>query len=233
MAVSPNTDEAFLREVDEELRRDQMASYWTRYGFWIIGAIVLGLAVFAGVLYWRYHQQQVAGRQGEQLSQVFDSLSNGKDADAQKPLVTLAQSKVDGYRAIALFTQADILLKDKDTKGAAAKFAVIAKDGSLAQPFRDLALIRQTSAEYDTLKPDVVVNRLRPLAVAGSPWLGNAGEMVAVAYIRMNKPDLAGKLFGQIARDDKTPPSLRQRAVQMAGLLGVDAIDQNEGLKAK
>ena len=31
MAVTPHTDEAFLREVDEELRRDQLTSFWTRY----------------------------------------------------------------------------------------------------------------------------------------------------------------------------------------------------------
>ena len=35
--------------------------------------------------------------------------------------------------------------------------------------------------------------------------------------------DLAGRMFGQIAKADDVPESIRQRAVQMAGLLGVDA----------
>ena len=39
MAVTPHTDEAFLREVDEELRRDQLTSFWTRYGRWLVGGI--------------------------------------------------------------------------------------------------------------------------------------------------------------------------------------------------
>jgi hypothetical protein len=124
---------------------------------------------------------------------------------------------------LAQFTQADVLLQKNDLKGAAAKFAAIAADASLAKPFRDLALIRQTSAEYDTLKPQVVVERLRPLAVPGGPWLGSAGEMVAVAYIRQNQRPQAGTLFGQIARDPGVPETIRQRAVQMAGVLGVDA----------
>ena len=51
-----------------------------------------------------------------------------------------------------------------------------------------------------------------------------AGEMVAVAYVRMNQTKQAGTLFGQIAADPGVPETIRQRAVQMAGVLGVDAV---------
>jgi len=141
--------------------------------------------------------------------------------------------KVAGYRALALFTQADLLLQKDDLKGAAAKFAAVAGDSSIGQPLRDLALIRQTAAEFDSLKPDVVVSRLRPLAVKGNPWFGSAGELVASAYLQMNKPDLAGPLFGQIARDDTVPDTIRQRAVQIAGTMGVDAVAPVEEKKAQ
>lgn len=231
MAVPPKTDEAFLREVDEELRRDQMTSFWTRYGRWLIGAVVLGLVIFAGVLYWRYSRIEAAGRAGEQLQQAYDALGEKRPAAAAKPLEALAASDLDGYRAVAKFTQADVLLQKDDLKGAAVKFGEVAADASLAQPFRDLALIRQTSAEFDTLKPDVVVDRLRSLAVKGNPWFGSAGELVAAAYLRMNRNDLAATLFGQIAREEGVPPTIRQRAVQMAGVLGVDAVDVPEEKK--
>ncbi len=152
------------------------------------------------------------------------SIEANNAAAAAKPLAELAKSNRDGYRALALFTQADVLLQKDDLKGAAAKLGAIAADTSLAKPFRDLALVRQTSAEFDTLKPQVVVERLRPLAVPGGPWLGSAGEMVAISYLRMNQRQQAGTLFGQIARDTGVPETIRQRAVQMAGVLGVDAV---------
>jgi hypothetical protein len=232
LAVPPNTDEAFLREVDDELRRDQLTSFWTRYGRLTIAAIVLALAIFAGVLYWLHHQNQVAGEQGEQLKTVNDLLAERKVPAAAKPLQELAASDIKGYRASARFMQADLLLQKNDLKGAAAKFAEVAADTSVGQPFRDLALIRQTSAEFDTIKPEVVVNRLRPLAVKGSPWFGSAGELVAAAYLRQNRADLAGPIFAGIAREETVPPTLRQRAVQMAGVLGIDAVDQPEEKKA-
>lgn len=233
MAITPQNNQAFLREVDEELRRDQLASFWQRWGVWLIAAIVLGLAVFGGWLYWQHRQQLAAGVEGEQMATAYQALAQDQPAKAQPTLAALASSDRDGYRVLALQTQADILLQKQDFKGAAAKFAQIAGDGSLAQPFRDLALVRQTAAEYDQLKPQVVVERLRPLAVKGNPWFGSAGEMVAIAQLRMGRRDLAGQLFGQIANDKDVPASIRQRTVQMAGAMGVDAVASNEGVKTR
>ena len=223
LAITPHSDEAFLREVDEELRRDQLAGFWTRWGRWVVGGIVAALAVFAGVLYWQHYQEVAAGVEGEKLQAAYDSLGAGKFADAQAALTPIAQSDRRGYRALAIFSLADIALQKNDLKGAAALFAKVAGDTAQPDAFRNLALVRQTSAEYDALKPQVVIDRLRPLAVPGNPWFGSAGEMVAVADLRTGRRDLAGALYGQIARDDGVPQSIRQRAVQMAGLLGVDA----------
>ena len=232
MALPPKTDQAFLREVDEELRRDQLAGFWTTWGKWVAVAAVAALVALAGYMYWQHRRETTAGVEGEQLQIAYDALSADKVAEASKTLTPLATSDTAGYSALARFTEADILLQKEDMKGGAAKLAAIAADTSVAQPFRDLALIRQTSAEYDTLKPQVVVERLRRLAVTGNPWFGSAGEMVAVAYLRQGQRPQAGAMFGQIARDAGVPETIRQRAVQMAGVLGVDAVVDTAASKA-
>ena len=226
MAQPPNTNAAFLREVDDELRRDQALAVWQRYGKLMIAAIVLALAALGGWLYWREHRATVSGAQGVELTKALDDLGANNPKAAGPKLDALAKDGVEGYAAMARFTQADILLQKDDLKGAAAKFAEVANDAGNAQPLRDLALVRQTLAEYDALKPQVVIDRLRPLVVKGGPWYGTAGELTAIAHLRMGRRDLAGKLFGEIARDEGVPPTIRQRAVQMAGVLGVDAVEQ-------
>jgi len=233
LALTPQSSQAFMSEVDDELRRDRLTRFWTRWGLVVGAAILIGLAAFGGYLYWQHRQHQAAGVDGEQLQSAYDALAQNDTKTADAKLKTLAGSNVDAYRALAEFTQADILLQRDDLKGAAARFAAIAGDASLAQPFRDLALVRQTMAEYDTMKPQAVVARLGTLAVPGNAWFGSAGEMVAVAYLRMNKRAEAGRLFGQIASDKDVPDTLRQRAVQMAGVLGVDAVGQSEDTKTQ
>ena len=62
MALPPinTTEDSFLREVDEELRRDQLTGFWKRYGRWIIAGIGLGLAALAGWLVWQDRQFKAA-----------------------------------------------------------------------------------------------------------------------------------------------------------------------------
>lgn len=230
MAVTPaDQDQAFLREVDENLRADQLADFWKRWGRWLIAAVGAGLIALAGFLWWSNHRQALAGEEGEELQAAFNNIGAGNPAGAEKTLDALSTSDVDGYRAAALLTQAAIAVDKKDTKAAAAKFAAVANDKGLAQPYRDMALIKQTAMEFDQLQPQAVIDRLRPLATKDSAFFGTAGEMVAISYLRQNKRADAGKLFAELARDASVPDSIRQRAVQMAGVLGIDAVGQNAG----
>ncbi len=223
MAQPPTPSDAFLREVDDELRRDQLATAWRRWGRIGVGVVLAALLLFGGWLYWNARSERLAGEHGEQLQTTYDQLAANQTAEADATLARLTGESEDGIRALALLAQADRLLAQGDAKGAAAKFASVAADPSLGQPFRDLALLRQTVAEYDALPPQTVLERLRSLATPGNPWFAAAGEMTGIAYLRQNRRDLAGKLFGQIARTEDAPESIRQRAVQMASAMGVDA----------
>lgn len=230
MALPPTdtTNDAFVREVDEEFRRDQLLTLWQKYGKIAIGVIGGGLVLLAGWLWWQSHSESRSGKMGEQFEAAMKAQNTAE-------LRKLGESGTEGYRALAQFAEADLLLANKDNKGAAAIYAKIAGDASLPQPFRDRALVAQTQAEFDTLKPEAVIDRLRGFADPASAWFGTAGEMVALSYLKQGKRAEAGKLLNQIATAKTgVPESIRQRAVQMAGVLGVYANDQStEEKKAK
>ena len=226
MAVTPQNNDAFFREVDEELRRSQVSGLWRRYGILAIVVVVLGLAALGGFLWWNNHRAALAGQDGEKLIGALHDLGTGKPQSATPVLNGLAASPRPGYRAAAELTLAGLALQKNDIKTAAAAYRRIADDSSLGQPTRDAALLRATLAEFDTLPPATVVDRLKPLAEAGKPWFGTAGELVAIAYLKMNKPELAGPLYGAIAKDKDVPDSIRSRALQMASTLGVDVVKE-------
>ena len=43
--------------------------------------------------------------------------------------------------------------------------------------------------------------------------------------MKMGKNDLAGPMFAAMAKDEKVPQSIRSRARQMAGVMGIDAVE--------
>lgn len=224
LASQPPENEAFLREVDDELRRDQLEGFWRRYGRWAIGGVVGLLALWAAWLGWQNHQLEAQGKDGEEMAAAISSLESSNPGAAQSKFVTLQDSKFDGYQATARMALAALAAQRGDSKAAVKAYGDIASDKSVGEPWRNLALIRQTAAEFDTMKPEAVIARLKPLAAAGNPWFGSAGEMTAVAWLKAGKPELAAKIFADIAKDEQVPETLRSRAVQMAGVLGVDAV---------
>jgi hypothetical protein len=223
LAQPPDISDTFLREVDENLRRDRMRDFAKKYGNWIGVAVVLFLAGSGGAIWWQQHQVQRSERQVEEISAIYRDVGAGKIGDAPKRLDKLGESGSRAIRASALFTAAAVALQQNDPKLAIAKYREIAGDSGLPQSYRDAALIRQTALEFDQIKPDEVVSRMSPFAKPGDPWFGTAGEMTALAMIKQGKKQEAGRLFAAIAKDKSVPDAIRARAVQIAGSLGVDA----------
>ena len=233
MALTPTdkragSDEAFLREVDDAVRASDLTNFWTRYGRWLLALLVAGLLAFGGWIVYQNRVQAAADLQSEAFVDAMDKLRAGDQKGGRSKLATLAKADQPGYRAMAQLVEANLLGEDGEIKKSIALYAKVAGDSSLPQTFRDLALIRRTSAEFDALPAQTVIDRLKPLATPGNAWFGSAGEMTAIAYMKMGKDNMAGPIFAQISKQDSVPQSLRSRAQQMAGALGVDAVQVDE-----
>jgi hypothetical protein len=217
--------DVFFREVDEAVRQDEMVGLFKRYGKLAAAVIVVGLLALAGYLYWDHSSKQSAGEVGEQLTLALDKLEARNIGAADKELVGVVGKGGPGSAVAAKLLRGGIAQQQDKPADAAKLFAEVAADGDAPKPFRDLATIREVSLKFDSLPPQQVVDRLKPLAVPGNAWFGSAGELLAIAYMKQNRNDLAGPLFAAISRDKDVPETLRRRTRQMAGLLGVDAID--------
>ena len=227
MALSPTNDAALLQEVDEAVRKDRLDTIMQRYGRWIIGGVIAALLAFGGYLFWNHRQDAARGEQAEQLIAAFEKIGANQPRAATTDLQKLAAEGDPAYRAVAQMQEANIKAQAGDLKAAAALMAKVAADTKLDQALRDLALIRQTAFEYDTLKPEVVIARMKPMVDAKDPassWFASAAELSATAHYQLGQFDQAGALYGRIAKLPDVTKSLQSRSVQMAGMLGVDAV---------
>ena len=223
MALPPDSSETFFKEVEENLRRDQFQSFFKTYGAWIAAAVVLFLGAVGGWIYWEQRQQQQSAAQSEEMHAVFGDIADQQLKTVPQRLDELDDSSNDIVKASAILAQAALALDKNDRPAAISKYRQIAGDESLPQAYRDLGTIRVTALEFDAIAPEQVIARLQPLAKAGNPWFGSAGEMTALAYLKQGKKTEAGRMFAAVAADRQVPRTIRSRAVQIAGTLGVDA----------
>jgi hypothetical protein len=220
---SNNPDEAFLREVDEGVRRDQVLSLWQRYGKIGVVVLVIGLAALAGWLWWQDQQVVKAGVAGEDFARATEQLDVGEAGKARPVLDRLAKDGPGGYAPLAQLVQASDAVAAGDVARARKLLDAVAADAKVAEPLRDAALLKSVQLGFDTLPPATVIDRLKPLAVPGNPWFGPAGELTALAQLKAGKPEAAKPLLTAIVRDETNTASLRGRAAQLALSLGVDA----------
>ena len=215
--------DALLREVDDAVRQGDLESFMDRYGKPLLAVIVIGLAGFAGYLWWSNQQQADIERSSEQLVTAIDQIEAGNTDEAA---TRLAQIEGAGSADIsAKLFRAGIAAEAGDTQEAAALFTEVVDDADAPQAMRNLALLRRTSLTFDDMDADAVIAAMQPLAVPGEPFYASAGELLAHAYLKQDKRDEAGALFAQIAREENTPEGARARMLNMAGILGVDAVD--------
>ena len=215
--------DGFLREVDEALREEQLVTAFKRYAKPVGTAIVVGLLALAGYMFWDQSVKSAASERSEKSVLAFDKMQAGQLDAAAKDLTPLLKDGTDGSRAVAAMNLAAIAVEQGKGEAAAKQFAAIAADPKMPKPFRDLATIREVTIRFDAMTPDVVISKLKPLAVPGNAFFGSAGELLALAYLEAGKPQLAGALLAQIGQDKTVPDSIRGRARMLAGGLGYDA----------
>ncbi len=217
--------DAFLREVDDAVRKSDLEGFMRRFGWWVAGLLALVIAGWGGFILWQQNQVKEAGKVAESFLDAADDSQSG-DKTREKAALTsfdmLAKQGSEGYGDAAKIAKANLLLKQGDAKGAAALYGEVAANTNAAQPLRDLALVRQTLAEFDNMKPQAVIDRLAPLTSQSTGFSGTAGEMTAISLLKLGKKKEAGALFKRIALNEKLPPSLRSRAQLQAGSLGLD-----------
>ena len=223
MAQPPDITKTFVREVDENLRRDRLRDFLKQNTGWLIGGVVLFLALSGGIIWYQQHREQVAEQHVEQLAKIYKDIGVGNTGKIAPQLDDLSKSDSKGVRASALFTRAAFALEQNDPKLAVSIYQKIADDSSLPDAYRNAALIRETALQFDQLQPQQVIARLQPLTKPGDPWFGSAGEMTALALIKQGKSSEAGQLFASIAKDKDVPQSIRERSIQISGSLGVDS----------
>jgi hypothetical protein len=208
-----------FREIDEELRRDNLLKLWAQYGRYVIVAAVAALVVAGGVAAWRSHQQTLRHAESRQYVAALALARDGKTAQAGKQLEAIA-AEGGGYAVLASLQRAQLLAKSGDRAGADAIYRQIAHDDAAGPVFQGLAVLAAAETDFATADPKAIIARLAPLRQNGNPWRSSALDLTAAARLEMGDQPGAVALYKQLAIDPDTPRSLRARAAELAAALG-------------
>ena len=206
-----------FREIDEELRRDNLLKLWSRYGRYVVALAVIALVVAGGVAAWRAHLLAERQAQSARFASALALARAGKSSDAAAVFATVG--KEGGYALLASFEDAALLAKQGDHKKAAAAYDRIAAASGVGPAFRDLAILLSVMQQTIDADPKAAIARLAPLTAAGAAWRPTALELTAAARLKLGDKKAALAIYKGLADDLTAPRSLRARAAEMAAAL--------------
>lgn len=215
--------DSLLREVEEELRREQMHKLWERYNGLIVGAaalIVLAVGGYKLLESRRIAAEQAAGTEFTTAERLSDEK---KKDEAQKAFAKIAESGPAGYAALAKLQIAGDQVKAGKTADAVATYDSLAKQpgaDDLLKSFAQLqaAALRMPDADYAEIQ-----NRLTPLAGDDAPYSKSARELLGIAAYKAKKFDEARKYLEPLLIDPNASEAMQNRIkVVMAGIASAE-----------
>ena len=207
-----------FREVDEEVRREQLKKLWERYGTYVAAAavvVVAGIAAWRGYEWWEAKKATETGAAFEAASTLAEA---GKHVEAEAAFAKIAVEGTSGYRNLARLREA-AQLAQVDAKAAIAAYDNIAADAGVGPVLQDLAALRAGAMLVDAGSFDEARRRLEPLAANERTFRHTAREMLVLAAWRAGDAAAAKRWFDVTATDAQTPPATRSR-VEMLMALG-------------
>lgn len=207
-----------FREIDEELRRDNLLKLWSRYGRYVVALAAAVLVVAGGFVAWRNHQASERLAQSARYAGAMALARAGKPADARIVFASVAREG-GGYSMLASFEDAALLAKSGDRKGAIAAYDRIADSSGVGPTYRDLAILHAVMESLPGADPKAKIARLASLTAPGNPWRPTALELTAAARLQLGDRKGALKAYKNLADDLATPRDLRSRAAEMVAAL--------------
>lgn len=211
-----------FREVDEEVRHEQMIKLWRAYGKY---AIALAAAVIFGVVGtvgWKEYSQRQRLADGTQFAQALELLNDDQPALAAERFAGLADTAGAGYAALAQLRAAEARAASGDIGGAIATLDALADDGSVDEDLRDLARLLAVMHLLDKGPIDDLDQRIEPLLTADSPWRASAREISGLIAFRRGDTERAREIFTELVGNAETPNGMRTRAAELVAILGGD-----------
>ena len=159
MSMAPNDE--FIREVDEEYRRDQVAQIWKRYNGVIIGAAILLVAAVGGWRYWEHCQETRSQAAAVRYEDALQLSREDKSKDAEAALESLAKDDRGRLRPPRRGSASPPSSARRTPRTARRPMTPCRATATCAPLWQDLARLRAAWLRLDTADPATAASGAR------------------------------------------------------------------------
>jgi len=207
--INPEYTDAFIQEVDDEVKSDNFKELWNKYGVFVIAIVVI--AVSAAVSFDRLKAWQLA--RDQQITENYMTAAQGQE-DKDNTLAALQQivDKNQGiFSDFARLQIANIKLEQNKTEEALADLLTIANDKQVNSEVKNVALIKYATYKVDTMPKEEFAVLMQPFSDTNNSWYPLAQELLAMSAIANGDIQSAKKIYESILNIKDLPEGFKTK----------------------
>ena len=216
--INPEYTDAFIREVDEDVKNDDFKVLWNKYGTYIVAFVVIVVTVavcFDRIKVWKAEQNQIKTENYMAAAQLKE---NPDDT-----IVALQKISTQGNGILADFAKlqiANVLLIQEKNDEALTMLQEISNDNNVDGSVKNIALIKLASYKVDTMSTAEVEDLLQPVLNENSSWTPIAKDLLAISAIREGNIEKAKQLYNEILKIKDLPEGFKTKIQDMLTSIG-------------
>ena len=215
--VNPEFTDAFIQEVDEDVKNDNLKVIWNRYGVFIIAFVVL--AVSAAISFDRIRAWKTAQNQKETETYMAASQLQENPQDTIMALQKITQDNQGIFGDFARLQIANVLFNEGKNDEALAALQGLIDDKQVNSEVKHIALIKYATYQVDVMPQEEFRNLLQPLLSEDNSWTPLANDLLAMSAIHNGDIEAAKKIYEGILKIKDLPESFRVKIQDMLSSL--------------
>ena len=209
--------DAFIQEVSEEVKNDNLKIFWDKYGLFVILFVVIAVSAavsFETIKSWRDQKYQA------QTENYLMSLQVAGNYDVQlKALEKIAASDNGIYSELARVQIATILFEQGKNDEGKQMLQTIADNDELNPKIRHLAALKLATYEVDTASYAEINSLLQPIIDAQNSWSPLATDLLAMSAIQNGDIETARSLYQGLLESGNISENFKNRIQDMLSAL--------------
>lgn len=214
--VDDEITDAFIQEVSEDVKNDNLKVLWNRYGLFIVLFVVLavcGAVSFETLKKWHDAKYQARTENYMVVVQTPDLQS------AKTALEKVANNNQGIYSDLARIQIANVLFEQNKNDEAAKILSEIYADEDLDLRIRNLAALKLAAYQVDFAPEADIQKLLQPIADQNSSWSPLAKDLLAMSAIHNGNIEDARRIYTDLLKTDNLSENFRLRIQDMLSAL--------------
>jgi hypothetical protein len=216
--INPEYTDAFINEVNEDVKNDNFKVLWNRYGIFVILFVVLAVMAtvsFEKIKSWKTAQNQINTENYMIAAQIHENPE--QTLEALQKISTANQGIFSDFAKLQI---ANVLFSQEKNEEALSTLQNLLNDDAVNNEVKNIALIKFATYKVDTMPRDEFEAMLKPLIETNTSWTPLAQDLLAMVAIRDGDVDTAQTIYENILKIKDLPENFRAKVQDMLNSLG-------------